>query len=150
MIRQILGGTGNWKPHTGSIRFLFYSNFGDAFIGWHGDSSGTSFWTPLRNQLAVCLPNAGDDTACRSELAFRTTGHGWSGNAKAYEFDQSANIDTKVYIRDPEEVTHMTVDCLASGSCKYLNVTGDKNPVIHSARSTGDWVLFVWPSKPWL
>ena len=98
MIRQILTGTGNWKPHIGSIRFLFYSNSGgDAFIKWHGDSSATSFETPLRNQLAVCLLDAANDIACRSELAFRTTGHGWSGNAKAYEFDQSANIDTKVY-----------------------------------------------------
>ena len=132
---------GKFRPSAGCLRLLHY--VGDAFISFHADSTSISFDTPIRNQLAVAIPDDGEVAA--SEVVF-TNKRIASGH---HELGCPPEAACKVYSRPSNKATHMAVDCLASGSCKYLMDTWP-NPMRHSACSTGGWVLFIWPSKPWL
>ena len=104
--------TDNCRPLTGSLQILAY--FGKAHIRWHNDATGISYDTPIRIQEAIPVPD--DEGECRSEVVFASK----SGRSGHHEFDEH-NDHHKIYNRLPTVVTRMTVDCVASGSCKRLS-----------------------------
>ena len=75
MIKYEMCGSSKFKPQCGSMRLLYYVKH--AFISFHDDATATSYDTPLRDQLAVAVPDDGEVAA--SEVVF-TNNAGASGH----------------------------------------------------------------------